>query len=84
MQAFDNFERLLCGSLDFPIFILQNPTKDNVLLSYDEMVTKTPDLQWLKECLQRHGLDLDDIIIMDLFPLINDNWMDNVDKRCAG
>jgi hypothetical protein len=81
VQAFDNFERLLCGSLDLPIILLQNPTNDNLALSYDEMVARTPDLRWLKDRLQGHGLKLDDIIIMDLFSMMDDDWLNSVDRK---
>ncbi|KAJ6178731.1 hypothetical protein N7519_009192 [Penicillium mononematosum] len=40
------------------------------------MVAKTNTLHWLEKELQGVGINLEDIIIMDLFPMLTDKWLD--------
>jgi hypothetical protein len=51
-----------------------NPKNDH--LPFKEMVLSTQTLKWLKQTLERLGLTLDDIIIMELFPMLTNNWLD--------
>ena len=46
------------------------------------MVEATPTLTWLENTLEEIGLRLDDIIIMDLFPMLTNEWLEeHPDKR---
>ncbi|OQE18072.1 hypothetical protein PENFLA_c022G07348 [Penicillium flavigenum] len=74
IERFENFRRLLCGTRTFPCILLLNPKND--LLPFDEMVDQTPTLTWLEDVLDEIGLGLDDVIIMDLFPMLTDDWLD--------
>ncbi|KAJ6079308.1 hypothetical protein N7467_009061 [Penicillium canescens] len=71
---FENFRRLMCGVRNFPCILLQNPKNDH--LEYNEMIRKTKTLCWIQDTLKEIGLELDDIIIIDLFPLLTDEWLD--------
>ena len=74
-QGFENFQRLLCGIRNFPCILLINPKNDDY--EFEEMVSKTTTLRWLEEALNNIGFELDDIITMDLFPMLTDEWVDN-------
>jgi hypothetical protein len=74
IERFENFQRLLCGTRTFPCILLLNPKND--LLPFDKMVEQTSTLAWLEEILHDIGLGLDDVIIMDLFPMLTDEWLD--------
>ncbi|KAJ5592209.1 hypothetical protein N7537_009113 [Penicillium hordei] len=79
-QGFENFRRLLCGIVNFPCILFQNPKNDK--LEFDKMVTETFTLDWLQVVLGDTGFKLDDIIIMELFPMLTDTWLENNhDKR---
>ncbi|KAF3005407.1 hypothetical protein E8E15_001289 [Penicillium rubens] len=39
------------------------------------MVDHTPTLTWLEGVLDEIGLGLDHVIIMDLLPMLTDNWL---------
>lgn len=66
-QKFQNFKKLLDGRLHFPILLLQNPC-DSHDKTYDVMI-QSPVLSWLRTELNSVGLELDDVIIMDVVPL---------------
>ncbi|KAJ5516459.1 hypothetical protein N7527_008019 [Penicillium freii] len=72
-ERFKNFQRLLCGTRNFPCILLLNPKND--LLPFDEMVKATRTLTWVENTLEEIGLRLDDVIIMDLFPMLTDEWV---------
>ncbi|KAJ5956845.1 hypothetical protein N7501_011124 [Penicillium viridicatum] len=79
-ERFENFQRLLCGTRNFPCILLLNPKND--LFPFDEMVEATPTLTWLENTLEEIGLRLDDVIIMDLFPMLTNEWLEeHPDKR---
>ncbi|CAI7572237.1 unnamed protein product [Penicillium viridicatum] len=73
-ERFKNFQRLLCGTRNFPCILLLNPKND--LLPFDEMVKTTRTLTWVGNTLEEIGLRLDDVIIMDLFPMLTDEWLE--------
>ncbi|CAG8908209.1 unnamed protein product [Penicillium egyptiacum] len=80
MERFENFQRLLCGTRTFPCILLLNPKDEH--LPFDEMVEKTATLTWLEDALDEMSLGLDDVIIMDLFPMLTNEWLDeHPDKR---
>lgn len=72
--GFQNFQRLLCGVRNFPFVLLQNPKNDH--LEFKNMVRRTKTLDWLEKVLEEVGIKLDDIIIMDMFPMLTDRWVD--------
>ncbi|KAJ5687305.1 hypothetical protein N7536_009924 [Penicillium majusculum] len=72
-KGFGNFRKLLCGVRTFPCILLQNPINDH--LEYKSMVTKTRTLGWLETELQMVQIKLEDIIIIDLFPMLTDAWI---------
>lgn len=72
-KGFGNFRKLLCGVRTFPCILLQNPINDH--LEYKSMVTKTRTLGWLETELQMVQIKLEDIIIIDLFPMLTDEWI---------
>lgn len=77
-EAFENFMRLLCGCTDFPVIILPIAKRDH--LPYDKMIAETPALRWLQDCLQCHGLSLDDVMILDLLPMLSEAWLNESDE----
>lgn len=72
-NPWNHFVRLLCGCVDLPIIILQNPS-NNHLQEYDE-ANLCPALEWILKALEHDeiGLSLDDVIIMDICSLLSDN-----------
>ncbi|CAP92340.1 Pc13g12710 [Penicillium rubens Wisconsin 54-1255] len=66
-------KRLRCGTRTFLCILLLNPKGD--LLPSDDMVDHTPTLTWLEGVLDEIGLGLDHVIIMDLLPMLTDNWL---------
>lgn len=77
-----NFKRLLCGYQDLPLIILQNPTRKHVL-DYEEM-KKCPTLQWISDVLGEIGLNLEDVVIMDICSLLSDDDLDRMGKDSQG
>ncbi|PGH11587.1 hypothetical protein AJ80_07057 [Polytolypa hystricis UAMH7299] len=75
-QSFLNFERLLSGSRNFPPVILMNPKNDHS--PFDLMVAATPTLWWLERVLEPLGLTLDDIMVVELFPTLTDQYLDSL------
>jgi hypothetical protein len=80
-EAFENFKRLSCGIRGFPCIVLQNPKND--LLEFEQMIKKTPTLQWIDDTLRELGLSIDDVIVIDLFPMLTDDWLEKNTQRRA-
>jgi hypothetical protein len=79
-ERFENFQRLLCETRNFPYILLLNPKNDH--LPFDEMVGATRTLKWLENILEEIGLRLDDVIIMDSFHMLtNERLEEHSDKR---
>jgi len=38
-------------------------------------------LQWLQYCLQCQGLELHDVMVLDLLPMITDEWLEKSDEK---
>lgn len=70
-QALGNFLGLACGNLRFPTILLQNPAKfhDNPCLG--QMILLTPTLSWLEGLLGETGLNMADVMILDVCPLLS-------------
>ncbi|KAE8330396.1 hypothetical protein BDV39DRAFT_202197 [Aspergillus sergii] len=71
-EGFNNWKALLSGWLEFPAILLLNPSPWDHL-PFDEMVDKSPTLSWLQKTLGGLQLQLDDVIILDTFPMLRDN-----------
>ncbi|KAJ5917534.1 hypothetical protein N7466_011088 [Penicillium verhagenii] len=69
--SFQNWIKLLCGYLDFPVILLLNPSGFDVS-EYEEMVQQSPTLLWLKDNLEILNLELHDVIVLDTFPMVTD------------
>ena len=74
-QALENFIALTCGNSRFPVIVLQNPSWNHDREGFRDMVRKCPTLLWLENVLKAIGLTLDDVIILDICPLLSDKWM---------
>lgn len=75
-EGFNNWKALLSGWLEFPAILLLNPSPWDHL-PFDEMVDKSPTLSWLQETLAELQLQLDDVIILDTFPMLQDDLRDD-------
>ncbi|KAF2146924.1 uncharacterized protein K452DRAFT_337241 [Aplosporella prunicola CBS 121167] len=69
-QNSDNFKRLLRGNLLFPVLLLINPCNFHDE-DYDQMLEHSPTLDWLSWFFTSIGLSLDDIVIIDIIPLLS-------------
>lgn len=78
--AFKNFVRLACGNLNFPILMLLNPCSNHKTKGFDEMIRKSATLRWIQEALKKIGLDLEDVIIFDACPLLDDKSLEKMDN----
>jgi hypothetical protein len=72
--SFQNWKTLLPGWLGFPAILLQNPTRFDDL-SFEEMVEKSPTLQWTQNTLQDMGLQLNDVSVLDTFPMVTNKFL---------
>ena len=79
-NGFLNWIALLSGWVEFPAILLLNPSPWDHL-SFDEMLRKSPTLSWLQKILQSTGLQLDDVIILDTFPMLQDDLRDDILER---
>ncbi|KAK6824296.1 hypothetical protein RU639_005032 [Aspergillus parasiticus] len=75
-EGFNNWRALLSGWVEFPAILLLNPSPWDHL-PFDEMVDKSPTLSWLRETLGELQLQLDDVIILDTFPMLRDDLRDD-------
>ncbi|RAL07955.1 uncharacterized protein BO97DRAFT_332040, partial [Aspergillus homomorphus CBS 101889] len=73
-ESFQNWKRLLSGWLGFPAILLLNPTRFDDL-SFEKMVENSPTLQWTQKTLQDMELELDDVIVLDTFPMVTDKLL---------
>lgn len=71
VHQWNNYVRLLCGCLDLPMIILQNPCKDHNK-EYGKMV-KSWTLNWLSGVLSTIGLRLEDVVVLDICSLLSDD-----------
>lgn len=72
--SFQNWLQLLCGYLDFPVILLLNPSRFDDL-EFEEMVTRSSTLLWLRENLEILKLEMPDVIVLDTFPMITDELL---------
>jgi len=81
--AAKNFMFLATGNLKFPVLLLQNPSRDHDTLDFEDMVDSCPTLVWLRDVLQALGLDMNDVMVLDVCPLLSDSWLKSVTEREA-
>src|SRR5271155_1927530 len=74
-EAAENFMALACGNPRFPAILLQNPSWNHDWKSFRDMVDKCQTLSWLEKVLHAFGLTVNDVIILDICPLLSDQWM---------
>jgi hypothetical protein len=74
--SFQNWIKLLCGWLDFPVILLLNPSPFDDL-EYEEMVQQSPTLGWLEENLNMLKLELPDVIVLDTFPMVTNKLLES-------
>ncbi|KAJ5971821.1 uncharacterized protein N7479_001739 [Penicillium vulpinum] len=76
-ESFLNWKKLLSGWIEFPAVMLLNPSWWDYL-PFQEMVVESTTLSWLQETLAKMQLELDDVIIFDIFPMLPDDLMKDV------
>ena len=69
--ALENFFELARGNPMFPVIMLLNPTNNSEDLPFPDMVEKSPTLCWIRDVLAEVGLDISDVIILDICPLLS-------------
>ncbi|KFG84000.1 hypothetical protein MANI_030282 [Metarhizium anisopliae] len=78
--ALKNFVTLLCGYLQFPFILLQNPCKTHTL-DYEEMLRRSPTLSLLSVALYEIGLTLDEVPTFDICSLFSDEDLSQMDEE---
>lgn len=78
--SFLNFCELLSGSLDFPSVLLLNPSPLDHLPP-DEMIEGSQTLSWIRDALQPMQLTFRDVIVLDMFSMATDVFMDDLGKK---
>lgn len=82
-NPWNHFIHLLCGCADLPVIILQNPSNKHS----DEYNEAAPcfSLGWILETLKSPeiGLDLKDVIILDICSLLSDNDLNRMGRKHA-
>ena len=58
------------------MILLLNPSSFDVL-GYEQMVQQSPTLRWLKKNLEVLKLELCDVIIMDMFPMVMNELLES-------
>ncbi|OGM42776.1 hypothetical protein ABOM_008194 [Aspergillus bombycis] len=76
-NSFLNWKALLSGWREFPAILLLNPSPFDDLV-FHRMVDKSPTLSWLEETLGKVELQLEDVIIIDTFPMLRDTLRDDI------
>ncbi|KXG45149.1 uncharacterized protein PGRI_095800 [Penicillium griseofulvum] len=79
-ESFRNWKTLLSGWIEFPAVMLLNPSWGDYL-PFQEMVVESTTLSWLQETLAKIQLELDDVIIFDIFPMLRDELLKDVQER---
>lgn len=68
--CYKNFVRLLCGWLQLPVVLLQNPKDDDG--TFEDMIRQCDDtLGWLSRKFKEIGLSMEEVIIMEMCPLFS-------------
>jgi hypothetical protein len=70
-QALENFIDLACGSTKFPFLLLLNPSNGHEELCFTDMVEASPTLKWIYDTLEENGLNIADVSILDICPLLS-------------
>ncbi|RAL06800.1 uncharacterized protein BO97DRAFT_357967 [Aspergillus homomorphus CBS 101889] len=72
-NCYKNHIRLAAGYCHMPVIILQNPCNNHTKDFYD-MFTQNSALKIIRDILEDIGLNIDDVPILDLCPMISDQW----------
>ncbi|KAK4031785.1 hypothetical protein C8A01DRAFT_21055 [Parachaetomium inaequale] len=83
-EPWDNFVRLLCGCLHFPFVLLQNPS--NAHTQSFEQMRQCYTIDWVSTMLDRIGLSLDEVSVLDICALFSDEDLQKMDaerRSCA-
>jgi hypothetical protein len=75
--ALDNFKELARGNLAFPVILLWRPSNDHEWASFAEMCEGTT-ISWIVKQLKEIGLSIDDVIILDVCPLLGKRNLDGM------
>jgi hypothetical protein len=82
--AWYNFVLLLCGCRQFPLLLLQNPTKTHNKV-YEEMI-KCPTIDWINEAFESIGLMPNVVPVLDICSFFSNEelrLMDEETELCA-
>jgi ankyrin repeat protein/23S rRNA U2552 (ribose-2'-O)-methylase RlmE/FtsJ len=75
--ALDNFKELARGNPAFPTILLWRPSNDHERASFAEMCDgKT--ISWIAKQLKEIGLSINDVIILDVCPLVSKGNLDGM------
>lgn len=69
--ALENLLELARGNPNFPIIMLLNPSDGSEDQQFPDMVEKSPTLLWIRDVLAGIGLDISDVSILDICPLLS-------------
>lgn len=72
-RAVQNHITLACGRRTLPAIMLLNPSCQHEDLPFDKMVQNCPTLRWLSTIFRGLGIDLEDVIILDMCTLLSDS-----------
>ena len=73
LEAAFNFAVLADGRSNVPAILLQNP-KDHTK-PYSEMVNRCDSLQFIRNSLEKIGISVHEVPILDACPLLDDAWI---------
>jgi hypothetical protein len=80
-EAVESHIKLACGYLKFPVMMLLNPAPAHELLPFDKMVDGCKTLRWIEDVLYGIGLELADVIILDICTLLSSGRIRQLDKE---
>ena len=83
-KAAENFMTLASGNPRFPTILLQNPSDNHDQESFRDMVDNCWTLSWLEKVLHAFRLTVNDVIILDICPLLSKQWMEDHSQSQSG
>ncbi|KAL3430026.1 hypothetical protein BDV09DRAFT_200042 [Aspergillus tetrazonus] len=79
-ESFLNWKTLLSGWMEFPAVMLLNPSPCDHKPFLD-MVEMSDTLSWLRVTLEKMQLSLDDVIIFDMFPMVQKDLLEATEQE---
>ena len=76
-----NMAALASGRKDWPVILLQNACRGHDNKDFDTMVKECATLSWIKDFLEKIGLSIHEVIILDMCPLLDDGWLEQAEAR---